>query len=98
MIILLMVLTLLLVVVAALLLLYFVFNISLDVESAGGSPDSYVAKIDFGVKAIARETGYLGPQVTQLNQGLSTLADKLGVVDGHLAAAATALGPKEGGR
>lgn len=62
-------------------------------ERIGGSADSYLAKIAFGVRAIEKETSHLAPQVTQLNQGLTALAGKLGVVDGHLNAVAQTLSP-----
>lgn len=73
-------------------LVRFLHRIVADLESIGGAPDSYLAKIRFGVRAIERETSHLAPQVTQLNQGLTTLADKLGVVDGHLGTVVRTLG------
>lgn len=77
-------------------LVYFLFRIINALERIGGSPDSYLAKLRLGVRAIETETGHLGPQVTQLNQGLLALAGKLGVVDGQLGAVAQALsGNKE---
>ncbi|MGI8912850.1 MAG: hypothetical protein ACR2JY_03490 [Chloroflexota bacterium] len=59
-----------------------------NLESIGGLPASYLAKISFGVRAIEKETSHLAPQVTQLNAGLVMLGGKLAVVDGHLAAVA----------
>jgi len=67
-------------------------RIAANLESIGGSPTSYLAKISFGVRAIEKETSHLAPQVTQLNAGLVTLGDKLAVVDSHLAAVAGKLG------
>ncbi len=60
-------------------------------ERIGGAPTSYLAKVSFGVRAIEKETSHLAPQVTQLNQGLTTLGAKLSVVDEHLRSTATAL-------
>ena len=68
-----------------------------NLESIGGSPTSYLAKISFGVRAIEKETSHLAPQVTQLNAGLVTLGGKLAVVDGHLAAVAGKLSAGEEG-
>jgi len=72
-------------------LVYFLSRIVRALESIGGSPNSYLARLGYGVRAIDKETSYLAPQVTQLNAGLTTLADNLGVVDGHLASVAGAL-------
>ncbi len=63
-----------------------------SLESIGGLPTSYLAKISFGVRAIEKETSHLAPQVIQLNQGLTILGEKLGVVDEHLGTAARTLG------
>src|SRR5438128_2122068 len=72
-------------------LVYFLNRISTVLERIGGNPDSDLAKISFGVRAIEKETSHLAPQVTQLNQGLKTLADKLGTSDGHLKTVAETL-------
>lgn len=69
-------------------LIAFLGRIVAGLERIGGSPTSYLAKVSFGVRAIERETSHLGPQVTQLNQGLTVLAGKLGLVDQHLGAVA----------
>ena len=74
-------------------LVVFLQRIVATLESIGGSPTSYLAKISFGVRAIEKETSHLGPQVTQLNGGLTTLGGKLGVVDGHLMTVAETLSP-----
>ncbi len=67
-------------------------------ERIGGSPTSSLAKIVFGVRAIEKETSHLAPQVTRLNDGLTLLGAKLGVVNGHLGAVAGTLGePPAGG-
>ncbi len=72
-------------------LVAFLQRIVATLERIGGTPTSYLAKVSFGVRAIEKETSHLGPQVTQLNQGLLALAGKLGIVDGHLDAVATKL-------
>jgi uncharacterized protein YoxC len=73
-------------------LVAFLERIVKTLESIGGSATSYLAKISFGVGAIEKQTSHLAPQVTQLNEGLTTLGDKLGVVDGHLGTVAQTLG------
>jgi hypothetical protein len=66
-------------------------------EGIGGSANSYLPRLGYGVRAIDKETSQLAPQVTQLNSGLTTLADNLAMVDGHLHTVAQALSkPKEG--
>lgn len=72
-------------------LLYFLWRIVNALEQIGGKPDSPLAKLRLGVRAIETETGHLAPQVTQLNQGLTTLAGKLTAVDGQLKTVARAL-------
>ncbi len=72
-------------------LIYFLLRIVYTLESIGGSPNSYLARIGYGVRAIERETSHLAPQVTQLNEGLKILGTKLGVVNQHLKSVAEAL-------
>ena len=60
-------------------------------ERIGGTPDSYLAKLSFGLRAIEKETSHLAPQVTQLNQGLEALASELSTSDEHLESVAEAL-------
>lgn len=76
-------------------LVYFLYRISSGLARIGGSPDSYLARLRFGVRAIERETSHLAPQVTELNGGLQTLAGTLGASDAHLAATATRLAHDE---
>ncbi len=78
-------------------LLFFLGRIVSALESIGGSANSYLARLGYGVRAIAKETSYLAPQVTQLNEGLTTLAGNLGVVDDHLTSVAQALSKGKGG-
>ena len=77
-------------------LVYFLSRIISGLERIGGTADSYLAKLSFGLRAIEKETSHLAPQVTRLNQGLSSLADGLSAGDEHLKAVAEALsGEKE---
>lgn len=79
------------VVVFAGALIAFLGRIVRALEAIGGTPTSSLAKIRLGVRAIEQETGHLAPGVTELNRRLLAVADRLGVVDGHLAAARRAL-------
>ncbi|GAC1638172.1 MAG: hypothetical protein NVS4B8_03720 [Herpetosiphon sp.] len=72
-------------------LVTFLSRIVATLERIGGGAASSLAKVSFGVRAIERETSHLGPQVIQLNEGLTALAGKLAVVDGHLATASAVL-------
>lgn len=73
-----------------LVLVAFLTRIVATLNSISGEPtgyssrQSYVGKIAFGVRAIEMQTSHLGPEVTQLNAGLSAAADGLGSIDGHL--------------
>jgi hypothetical protein len=76
---------------AALVLIFFavlayaLVRISATLESVGGTPTSYLAKLRLGLRAIEKETSHLEPQVTKVNAGLSQIADGLVSVDRHLA-------------
>ena len=59
--------------------------ISRLLEAIGGAPTSYLAKLRLGLRAIETETGHLPTQVTELNTGLSAIADGLALADEHLA-------------
>ncbi|MFL5699915.1 MAG: hypothetical protein ACJ797_22785 [Ktedonobacteraceae bacterium] len=72
-------------------LVYFLNRIASTLERIGGTPDSYLAKLSFGLRAIEKETSHLAPQVTQLNQGLEALAGELSTSDEHLKSVAEAL-------
>ena len=77
-------------------LVYFLNRIASALERIGGTPDSYLAKLSFGLRAIEKETSHLAPQVTQLNQGLEALAGELNASDEHLKSVSEALaGEKE---
>ncbi|HBY97561.1 MAG: hypothetical protein M5U01_36000 [Ardenticatenaceae bacterium] len=78
-------------------LIYFLYRIASALEQIGGTAESSLAKIGWGVRAIERETAHIAPQVTQLNQSLTALAQRLNTVDQHLKSAAQALSDGKGG-
>src|SRR5215813_7045493 len=55
-------------------LAYALVKISGTLESIGGTPTSYLAKLRLGLRAIEKETSHLGPQVLQVNGGLKQIA------------------------
>ena len=65
-------------------LAYGLVKISTVLESIGGRPTSYLAKLRMGLRAIEKETSHLAPQVTKVNAGLSQIAGGLVSVDKHL--------------
>ena len=65
-------------------LAYGLVKISTVLESIGGKPTSYLAKLRMGLRAIEKETSHLAPQVTKVNAGLSQIAGGLVSVDKHL--------------
>lgn len=76
-------------------LVLYLQNISMRLARTGGYSWSYLAKVNYGVSAIEKETSALAPQVTQLNQGLTAVHQKLAAVDRDLKAVGQALGGKE---
>jgi len=77
-------------------LAYFVYQIIQLLEAIGGNPDSYLAKLRLGLRAIETETGHLPIQVTALNQGLTAVADGLAAADQHLVGTIEAVVHQEG--
>ncbi len=77
-------LTALLVLVFFVVLAYALVRISTTLESIGGTPTSYLAKLRLGLRAIEMETSHLAPQVTKINAGLTQIAGGLVSVDKHL--------------
>jgi hypothetical protein len=77
-------------------LIYFLKKIIAVLDSIGGRPDSYLAKLRMGLRAIEVETGHLPTQVTQLNESLQAIAGGLDAVDQRLVATATAAMQQEG--
>ncbi len=84
MVVLLTVLTALLVLVFFGVLAYALVKISAALESIGGTPTSYLAKLRLGLRAIEKETSHLAPQVIKVNAGLKQIAGGLASVDTHL--------------
>ncbi len=72
---------------AAALLGVLVLNLLKIIEllgKIGGYPDSFLAKLRLGLRAIETETGHLGPNVVSLNEELQKIAAGLTAVDEHL--------------
>lgn len=73
----------------------FVRAIVRELEEIGGPatrfvrPVNYLSKIRLGLRAIEVHTGYIAPQVTQLNQTLAAIRDGLRAIDGSLAGTIT---------
>jgi hypothetical protein len=69
----------------------FLRAIDRTLEDIGGpatrfsTPANYLSKIRLGVRAIEKQTGALGPNVTRLNGGLSVILDGLKAIDANLA-------------
>ena len=93
---------LLTVLTAVLVLVFFVVlavalvRISRALESVGGRPTSFLAKLRMGLRAIEKETSHLTPQVVKVNAGLTQIAGGLGAVDSHLIGAIEAV-TRQGG-
>lgn len=66
-----------------------------ELEPAGGSATSVLAKIRLGLRAIETETGHIPGEVPRLNQGLAHIAEGLGIVDRNLGRLAAALPRQE---
>lgn len=90
------VLTAILVLVFFLVLAVALFHISRALESIGGRPTSFLAKLRLGLRAIEKETSHLTPQVVQINAGLTKIAGGLASVDTHLVGAIAAVTKQEG--
>lgn len=56
-----------------------------ELERIGGDPDSVLAKIRWGVRAIERQTAGLEPEVGRLNHGLRQVDAALTDIAAHLA-------------
>ena len=66
-------LTALLVLVFFSVLAYALAKIGTALESIGGKPTSYLAKLRMGLRAIEKETSHLAPQVIKVNAGLTQI-------------------------
>ena len=76
-------------------LAYALVKISVVLETIGGTPVSYLAKLRFGLRAIERETSHLPPTVGRINAGLKAITGGLVAVDGRLAGTIDALKKQE---
>ena len=76
-------------------LAYALVKISRALESIGGTPTSYLAKLRVGLRAIERETSHLAPNVLKVNAGLTQIAGGLVSVDKHLVGTITAVVKQE---
>lgn len=65
-------------------LAFYLVQIANTLEAIGGNPDSFLAKLRLGLRAIESETGHLPGELTKLNEGLTAVAAGLQKVDGHL--------------
>lgn len=86
---------LILVLVGALVL--YLVRIITELETIGGHPDSLLAKVRWGVRAIEKQTDAIGPQVTGLNEGLGRIGEGLGAIQGNMRGIASALRRQGGG-
>ena len=75
----------------------YLYQIGNILDAIGGAPNSYLAKLRLGLRAIETETSHLPGQVTKLNQKLTAIGGGLETVDGHLAQTIEAVLRQEGG-
>lgn len=71
--------------------------ISDTLQQIGGLPDSYLAKLRLGLRAIETETAHLPVEVTKLNGGLTAVAGELTAANQHLANTIENVLKQEGG-
>lgn len=76
-------------------LAYALIRLNPVLDSIGGTPTSYLAKLRFGLRAIERETSHLPGQATRINQQLAAVAEGLVAVDRHLERTEAALQAQE---
>ena len=65
-------------------LIFYLLQIARALEAIGGNGSSLLAKLRLGLRAIEKETSHLPVEVTQLNQNLTVVAQRLQEVDSHL--------------
>ena len=75
----------------------YLFQISTTLEAIGGKPDSFLAKLAFGLRAIEQETGHLPTEVSKLNPALAQVAAGLQQVDERLVKTIEAVVRQQGG-
>lgn len=76
--------TILLVLLLVGALVVYLLKIIDALEAIGGAPDSLLAKVRWGLRAIERQTDAIGPQVTRLNAGLGAIGEGLAQVESNL--------------
>lgn len=91
------VLTIVLVLVLVAVLVGFLLAIIRELEAIGGRPDSLLAKVRWGVRAIERQTDAIEPEVIRLNRSLGELDRGLSSVGGHVTGTLEALERQRGG-
>ena len=75
----------------------YLVQISKTLEVIGGKPDSFLAKLAFGLRAIEQETGHLPTEVSKLNPALAQVAAGLQQVDERLVKTIEAVVRQQGG-
>ncbi len=75
----------------------YLVQISTTLEAIGGNPDSFLAKLAFGLRAIEQETGHLPAEVSKLNPALAQVAAGLQQVDERLVKTIEAVVRQQGG-
>lgn len=96
------ILTLVLVLVLVTVLVVHLVKIARTLEAVGGESRSYMrspsllSKARWGVRAIERQTGALGPGVEALEAGLRAIGDGLAAIDGSLRGTVAALERQRG--
>ena len=88
-------LTAVLVLVFFIVLAYALVKIARALESIGGIPTSYLAKLRLGLRAIEKETSHLAPNVLKINASLKQIAGGLASVDKHLVGTISAVTKQE---
>ncbi len=76
----------------------YVWQIAKTLESIGGSPDSYLAKLRLGLRAIEQESSFLPKEVVKLNEKLAGIGAGLKEVDTHLVNTIDAVARQPGGK
>ncbi len=76
----------------------YVWQIAKTLEAIGGSPDSFLAKLRLGLRAIEQESSFLPKEVAKLNEKLAGIGAGLQDIDGHLVKTIDAVAHQPGGK